>query len=109
MRSSTADRSAEVTVRSVTVIVGVVALIFLFGNAWALALHLGVPAWVAPLVAPATDLSIPGLPRGARHLARHGATPDQLSPRLLIFSSAVPWYLTSIGRGKSSTLSWTCA
>jgi hypothetical protein len=52
---------------------------------------LGVPAWVAPLVAPAVDLSILGLLLGARHLALHGATSDQLRParRLLIFSSLV--------------------
>lgn len=51
-------------VRAVTVIMGVVvALTFLFGfgNVLNLALRLGVPAWVAPLVAPAVDLSIVGL------------------------------------------------
>jgi len=38
----------------------VVGLTFLFGigNVLNLALQLGVPAWVAPLVAPAVDLSI---------------------------------------------------
>lgn len=58
---------------------------------WTLALRLGVPAWVAPLVAPAVDLSILGLLLGTRHLALNGATVDQLRParRLLIFSSVV--------------------
>jgi hypothetical protein len=84
----------EVTVRSVTVLVAtVVALTFIFGfgNVWTLGLRLGVPAWVAPLVAPAVDLSILGLLLGIRHLALNGATPEQLRParRLLIFSSAV--------------------
>lgn len=84
----------DVTLRAVTAIVGtVVALTFIFGfgNVWTLGLRLGVPGWVAPLVAPAVDLSILGLLLGIRHLALHGATPAELRParRLLIFASAV--------------------
>jgi hypothetical protein len=79
-------------VPAVTIIMGtVVGLTFLFGfgNVLTLALRLGVPIWVAPLVAPAVDLSILGLLLGTRHLALHDATPDQLRPahRLLIFAS----------------------
>jgi hypothetical protein len=51
-------------VQAVTMIMGtVVGLTFLFGfgNVLDLALHLDVPIWVAPLVAPAVDLSILGL------------------------------------------------
>ncbi|MFC0107839.1 hypothetical protein [Kibdelosporangium aridum] len=81
-------------VRAVTVIMGtVVGLTFLFGfgNVLNLALRLGVPFWVAPLVAPAVDLSILGLLLGTRHLALTGASPDVLRParRLLIFASVV--------------------
>src|SRR6266550_2003823 len=81
-----------VMVRAVTVIIGtVVGLTFTFGfgNVLTLALRLGVPVWVAPLVAPAVDLSILGLLLGTRHLALHGATADELRParRLLIFAS----------------------
>jgi hypothetical protein len=56
---------------------------------WTLALDLGVPAWVAPLVAPAVDLSVLGLLLAIRYLALHGASRGQLRParRLLIFSS----------------------
>ena len=84
----------DVVVRAVTVIMAaVVGLTFLFGfgNVLNLALRLGVPGWVAPLVAPAVDLSVVGLLLGTRHLAVHGATPAQLCParRLLIFSSVV--------------------
>jgi hypothetical protein len=84
----------DVVVRAVTVIMAaVVGLTFLFGfgNVLNLALRLGVPGWVAPLVAPAVDLSVVGLLLGTRHLAVHGATPAQLRParRLLIFSSVV--------------------
>lgn len=84
----------EVILRSVTVIAGiVVALTFLFGfgNVFNLALRLGVPMWVAPLVAPAVDLSILGLLLGTRHLTLIGAPAEVLRParRLLIFASLV--------------------
>ncbi|WP_018684176.1 hypothetical protein [Actinokineospora enzanensis] len=72
------------------VVVGL-AFLFGFGNVLNLALRLGVPAWVAPLVAPAVDLSILGLLLGIRHLALTGVSPDVLRParRLLLFASAV--------------------
>jgi hypothetical protein len=75
-------------VQADTIIMGtVIGLTFLFGfgKVLNLALHLGVPVWIAPLVAPAVDLSI----LGTRHLALHDATSEQLRParRLLIFAS----------------------
>src|SRR5436305_6568498 len=86
----TTDR--PVIVRAITVITAtVVGLTFTFGfgNVLALALRLGMPVWVAPLVAPAVDLSILGLLLGTRHLALHDATATELRParRLLIFAS----------------------
>jgi len=82
----------KITLQAVTLIMAaVVGLTFLFGfgNVWTLALRLGVPPWVAPLIAPAVDLSVMGLLLGTRYLALHGARHDQLRParRLLIFSS----------------------
>ncbi|MEU9969495.1 SpdA protein [Streptomyces malaysiensis] len=82
------------TVRAVTgMMAAVVSLTFLFGfgNVWNLALRQGVPAWVAPLVAPAVDLSILGLLLGIRYLALHGAPVEQLRParRLLVLSSGM--------------------
>lgn len=59
-----ASYERKVTLRAVTWIMGaVVGLTFLFGfgNVWPLALRLGVPPWVAPLVASAVDLSVMGL------------------------------------------------
>lgn len=49
------------------------------------------PPWVAPLVAPAVDLSILGLLLATRHLVLRGAPPSALRParRLLIFASVV--------------------
>jgi hypothetical protein len=81
-------------VRAVTMIMGtVVGLTFLFGfgNVFNLALRLGVTPWVAPLVAPAVDLSVLGLLLATRHLALTGAPVDILRParRLLIFASTV--------------------
>lgn len=81
-------------VRTVTLIIGtVVALTFIFGfgNVLSLALRLGVPPWVAPLVAPAVDLSALGVLLATRHLALAGAGTDQVRParRLLVFASAV--------------------
>jgi hypothetical protein len=93
LRSSPGSGGASF-VQAVTVIMGiVVSLTFMFGygNVLNLALRLGVPVWVAPLVAPAVDLSILGLILGIRQLALTGATPAQLRParRLLIFASTV--------------------
>ncbi|MGW3569927.1 DUF2637 domain-containing protein [Streptomyces sp. NPDC000941] len=81
-----------VTLRAVTgIMAAVVGLTFLFGfgNVWTLALRLGVPPWVAPLVAPAVDLSVLGLLLGTRYLALQGASRERLRParRLLVFSS----------------------
>ncbi|MGW6932934.1 hypothetical protein ACWGE0_22955 [Lentzea sp. NPDC054927] len=80
--------------RAVTVIIAaVVGLTFLFGfgNVLSLALRLGVPMWVAPLIAPAVDLSILGLLLATRHLALHGASVADLRPlrRFTLFVSAV--------------------
>ena len=91
---SSSGSGGTTVIQAVTVIMGIVVgltFMFGFGNVLNLALRLGVPAWVAPLVAPAVDLSILGLLLGIRHLALTGATPAQLRParRLLIFASAV--------------------
>ncbi|GAA5115157.1 hypothetical protein [Haloechinothrix salitolerans] len=89
---SSADGAS--VVQAVTVIMGVVVgltFLFGFGNVLNLGLRLGVPVWVAPLVAPAVDLSVLGLLLGTRHLALAGASADVLRParRLLIFASVV--------------------
>lgn len=76
---------------AVTLIVGIiVALTFLFGfgNVLTLALRLGVPVWVAPLVAPAVDLSVVGLLLAIRSLSLRGAPVEVIRParRLLLAS-----------------------
>jgi hypothetical protein len=94
MAANGPSSASAVVVRAVTAIIGtVVVLTFLFGfgNVLNLALRLGVPVWVAPLVAPAVDLSVIGLLLGTRYLALAGASSAVLRParRLLIFASVV--------------------
>ena len=71
----------------------VVGLTFLFGlgNVWLLALRLGVPGYVAPLVAPAVDLSVLGLLVAIRELVVRGAPVREVraARRLLLFASVV--------------------
>ncbi|MDT0323055.1 SpdA protein [Streptomyces millisiae] len=71
----------------------VIGLTFLFGfgNVLALGLRLGVPAYIAPLVAPAVDLSVLGLLLGVRYLALNDAPREQILParRLLVLASAM--------------------
>ncbi|WP_261568963.1 hypothetical protein [Frankia gtarii] len=76
-----------------TLVTAVVALSFIFGlgNVWALGIRLGVPAYIAPLVAPAVDLSVVALLVATRQLALAGASRTHIRPaqRLLIFCSLV--------------------
>ncbi|GLY68789.1 hypothetical protein Atai01_54080 [Amycolatopsis taiwanensis] len=79
-------------VQTVSVLMGVVVgltFLFGFGNVLGLALKLGVPVYVAPLVAPAVDLTVVGLLIATRHLAEAGAASDVLRParRMLLGAS----------------------
>ena len=110
---------AATVVRAVTVIMGVVVgltFMFGFGHVLNLALRLGVPIWVAPLVAPAVDLSILGLLLGTRHLALAGASVELLRPArcLLIFASVVTLALNVAdplvaGEYGKAAFDWACA
>ncbi|MGW2404389.1 DUF2637 domain-containing protein [Streptomyces sp. NPDC001739] len=71
----------RITQRTVTVVMGIIAalaFIFSFGNVWALALRLGVPAPVAPLIAPMVDLSVVGLLVALRYLSLRGVPAAQM-------------------------------
>ncbi|WP_410583852.1 hypothetical protein [Amycolatopsis sp. lyj-108] len=90
----TVEERRDPVVSAVSTMVGtVVGLTFLFGfgNVFALALRLGVPVWVAPLVAPAVDLTVVALLVAIRRLSAHGAAPEvqRSARRLLVLSSAV--------------------
>ncbi|MFE9256289.1 DUF2637 domain-containing protein [Streptomyces sp. NPDC006879] len=69
------------TRRTVTVVIAVIAalaFVFSFGNVWALALRLGVPHPIAPLIAPMVDLSVVGLLVALRFLALRGVPKAEL-------------------------------
>ncbi|WP_369366179.1 DUF2637 domain-containing protein [Streptomyces sp. CG1] len=71
----------RITQRTVTVVMGIIALlafVFSFGNVWALALRLGVPAPIAPLIAPMVDLSVVGLLVALRYLSLRGVPAEHM-------------------------------
>ncbi|CDR07432.1 DUF2637 domain-containing protein [Streptomyces iranensis] len=71
----------RITQRTVTVIMGIIAalaFVFSFGNVWALALRLGVPGPIAPLIAPMVDLSVVGLLVALRYLSLRGVPAEQI-------------------------------
>jgi hypothetical protein len=82
--------AAVVMRRSVTVVVFTIAgltFAFGFGNGWALGIQLGVPAWIAPLVAPAVDLSVVALLAATQYLRASGTTSRLAGLRLLLVFS----------------------
>lgn len=76
------------TVITVMALIAVLTFAFSFGNVWHLAARLGVPAWIAPLVGPAVDLSVVGLLLGIQYAALRSPNPTGLRPAraLLVFS-----------------------
>jgi hypothetical protein len=57
---------------------------FRFGNGWSLGLWLDVPGWIAPLVAPAVDLSVVALLAALQYLRANGVKGRLVGPRLLL-------------------------
>lgn len=82
------DRITQRTVTVVMVIIAALAFVFSFGNVWSLALRLGIPEPIAPLIAPMVDLSVVGLLVALRYLSLRGVPPDQMkaATRLMHFS-----------------------
>ncbi|MFF7153641.1 DUF2637 domain-containing protein [Streptomyces sp. NPDC008139] len=74
----TEERFTRRTVTVVMAVIAALAFVFSFGNVWALALRLGVPHPIAPLVAPMVDLSVVGLLVALRFLALHGVPENEL-------------------------------
>lgn len=73
------DRITQRTVTVVMAVIAALAFVFSFGNVWALALRLGIPAPIAPLIAPMVDLSVVGLLVALRYLSLHGVPPEQMT------------------------------
>ncbi|MEV8069775.1 DUF2637 domain-containing protein [Streptomyces sp. NPDC085995] len=72
------ERFTRRTVTVVMAVIAVLAFVFSFGNVWALALRLGVPRPIAPLIAPMVDLSVVGLLVALRYLALRGVPKAEL-------------------------------
>ncbi|MET9219955.1 DUF2637 domain-containing protein [Streptomyces sp. NPDC003300] len=69
---------ARTTITVVMAVIAALAFVFSFGNVWTLALRLGIPRPIAPLIAPMVDLSVVGLLVALHHLAAHGTDPVHL-------------------------------
>ncbi|MGW5172965.1 DUF2637 domain-containing protein [Streptomyces sp. NPDC004082] len=84
----TEDRITQRTITAVMIVIAVLAFVFSFGNVWSLALRLGVPGPIAPLIAPMVDLSVVGLLIALRYLSLRGLPADQMTAatRLMHFS-----------------------
>ena len=72
------ERFTRRTVTVVMAVIAALAFVFSFGNVWALALRLGVPHPIAPLIAPMVDLSVVGLLVALRFLALRGVSKVEL-------------------------------
>jgi len=80
-------RTAVLIRRTITIVVFVIAGLafgFGFGNSWQLSLSLGVSGWIAPLVAPAVDLSVLTLLASIQYLRAVGVNGRLAGPRLLL-------------------------
>lgn len=84
----TEDRITQRTITAVMIIITTLAFVFSFGNVWSLALRLGVPGPIAPLIAPMVDLSVVGLLVALRYLSLRGLPAEQMTAatRLMHFS-----------------------
>ncbi|KPI09098.1 Protein of unknown function DUF2637 [Actinobacteria bacterium OK006] len=84
----TEDRITQRTITAVMIVIAALAFVFSFGNVWSLALRLGVPGPIAPLIAPMVDLSVVGLLVALRYLSLRGLTAEQMTAatRLMHFS-----------------------
>ncbi|MEU5486941.1 DUF2637 domain-containing protein [Streptomyces sp. NPDC020196] len=84
----TEDRITQRTITAVMIIIAALAFVFSFGNVWSLALRLGVPGPIAPLIAPMVDLSVVGLLVALRYLSLRGLPAYQMTAatRLMHFS-----------------------
>ncbi|MDW4911012.1 DUF2637 domain-containing protein [Streptomyces sp. ADMS] len=72
------ERFTRRTVTVVMAVIAALAFVFSFGNVWALALRLGVPHPIAPLIAPMVDLSVVGLLVALRYLTLRGVPKAEL-------------------------------
>lgn len=87
---ATGLQATRIVVTVTSAVIAVCAFAFSFGNIWHLALAWGVPAPIAPLVAPMLDVSVVGLMIAVRQLSLHGVPGRALAgARLLMLTCAV--------------------
>ena len=91
------ERFARQVVTGCAVLVVAACFGFSFGNVLALGQHLGVPPYVAWLIAPAVDLTVVGLIVGVRHLSLRGVEGRRLGPArlLLVAAGLATWALNT--------------
>jgi hypothetical protein len=91
------ERFARRVVTGCAVAVVAACFGFSFGNVLALGRYLGVPEWVAWLVAPAVDLTVVGLIVGVRHLSLRGVAGRRLRPAraMLLAAGLATWALNT--------------
>lgn len=75
------------TVTAVVFIIAGLTFAFGFGNGYAVGVQLGVPGWIAPLVAPSIDLSVVALLASMQYLRTNGYSGRLAGPRLLLLFS----------------------
>jgi hypothetical protein len=87
-RQTAVDPTAVAVIRrivtSAVLIIALLTFAFGFGNGWQLGLDLGVPGWIAPLVAPAVDLSVIVLLVSLHYLRTQGRSERLIGPRVLL-------------------------
>jgi hypothetical protein len=94
-------RMAVLVRRTITAVVFVIAglaFAFGFGNGWTLGLQLGVPRWIAPLVAPAVDLTVLALIVSIQYLRGAGIAAHLVGPRLLLVFSGLVTFVINTAR-----------
>jgi len=91
------ERFARRVVTGCAVLVVAACFGFSFGNVLALGQHLGVPTYVAWLIAPAVDLTVVGLIVAVRHLSLRGIEGRRLRPArlLLVAAGLATWALNT--------------
>lgn len=79
-----AEQAMRRVVTTVVFTIAGLTFAFGFGNGYAVGLMLGVPGWIAPLVAPAVDLSVVALLASLQYLRAQGVTGTLVGPRVLL-------------------------
>lgn len=94
-------RSAVLVRRTITTAVFIIAglaFAFSFGNGLELGLALGVPYWIAMLVAPAVDLSVAALIISVQHIRSQGVHIRLTGARLLLALCGLATLIINTGR-----------